>query len=187
MKHLVQHIRNILAKGSISEELVHAIQDVTMVAVPNLQKQVAHREYEPGRYLLYKDPDYGFVVMMLVWSPGQCTPIHDHGVWGIEAVLKNWVRVTSYTNCTQSPKETGSIILPPGSVAYVLPPDADIHQVAHYGEGQAITIHIYGRELKEGRFFVPGEGYKSRSLVCKELKIDFDLSQNEISTLDFQI
>src|SRR5207245_3032935 len=34
-----------------------------------------------ARNLLYRDPAGRFIVVGLVWEPGHCTPIHDHGTW----------------------------------------------------------------------------------------------------------
>lgn len=181
MRQMIDQIRQILQAGVASGRStlieggeIHEIQEVVMESVQGMVDRLAQRDYEPGRYLLYKDPDYGFVVMMLVWNRGQATPIHAHGTWGIEAVIKNKVRVTSYACDDNEAREVGSVVLPTGSVAYVLPPDADIHKVEHFGEGQAITVHIYGRELVENMIFVPGSGFKGMPVSIKKLPEDLD-------------
>jgi predicted metal-dependent enzyme (double-stranded beta helix superfamily) len=181
MKQLIDHIRRVLELGAtqgkrspVEGAEIHEMQEVVMEALPNMIDRLAGREYEPGRYLLYKDPDFGFVVMMLVWNHGQATPIHAHGTWGIEAVVKNKVRVTSYACDNQEAREVGSVVLPTGAVAYVLPPDADIHKVEHFGEGQAITVHIYGRELVENMVFIPGVGFKAKPTTVNQLPEDLD-------------
>ena len=113
------------------------------------------------------------VVMMLVWNRGQATPIHAHGTWGVEAVIKNKVRVTSYACDERDAREVGSVVLPTGAVAYVLPPDADVHKVEHFGDGQAITVHVYGKELLENLVFFPGEGF--RGVQCSVVPVPEDL------------
>jgi predicted metal-dependent enzyme (double-stranded beta helix superfamily) len=40
------------------------------------------------QYLLYCDPWERFSVVSFVWGPGQCTPIHDHTVWGLIGMLR---------------------------------------------------------------------------------------------------
>ena len=45
----------------------------------------AHRYQQ---VLLYADPQHRFSVVSFVWGPGQCTPIHDHTVWGIVGMLR---------------------------------------------------------------------------------------------------
>lgn len=181
MCELIRKIQGVLEAGAMDEAAVHAIQDATLNFIPEFQKAICHRSLEAGRYLLYKDPTHGFVVMMLVWNRGDMTPIHAHGTWGIEAVIQNHVRVTNYTYCQKNPKEIGSVVLPAGSVAYVLPPDADVHTVAQWGDRQAITIHIYGKELKENIIFKPGQGFHPSPVTCRELDLElFDLAKSII-------
>ncbi len=181
MKQMIDQIRRVLENGIARgrENLVegpeiHEIQEVVMESLPGMVDRLAKRDYDPGRYMLYKDPDYGFVVMMLVWARGQSTPIHAHGTWGVEAVIKNRVRVTSYSCDDHEAREVGSVVLPKGAVAYVLPPDADIHKVEHFGDGQAITVHIYGRELIENMVFIPGQGFKGMPVSVNKLPEDLD-------------
>ena len=173
MRTMIEEIRNLLNQGDIDGQQIHLIQEVVMDALPLMVNKLAGRDYEPGRYLLYKDPDYGFVVMMLVWNRGQATPIHAHGTWGVEAVIKNKVRVTSYACDERDAREVGSVVLPTGAVAYVLPPDADVHKVEHFGDGQAITVHVYGKELVENLVFFPGEGFKG--VKCAVVPVPEDL------------
>lgn len=172
MCELIAAIRDTLSQGEVSEMAVHKLQDVAQRFIPKLQAAIVSKDLEKGRYLLYKDPDYGFVIMMLVWGVGDATPIHAHGTWGIEAVVKNHVRVTSYTYCHKSPKEIGSVVLPAGSVAYVLPPDADVHCVAQWGLLPAVTVHIYGKELTENIVFMPGKGFQPCAVTCRPMDLD---------------
>jgi predicted metal-dependent enzyme (double-stranded beta helix superfamily) len=174
MKVMIEEIRTLLKTGEVDANQVRLIQEVVMDSMETMVDRVSGRDFEPGRYLLYKDPDFGFVVMMLVWAPGQQTPIHGHGTWGVEAVIKNRVRVTSYCCETLEARELGSVVLPPGSVAYVLPPDADIHKVEHFGDAQAITVHVYGKELLENLVFFRGVGLKGMPCSVKNLPAELD-------------
>jgi predicted metal-dependent enzyme (double-stranded beta helix superfamily) len=174
MKAMIDEIRSLLCKGEIDGTQIHQIQELVMESLPNMVSKLAKRDYEAGRYLLYKDPDYGFVVMMLVWNRGQATPIHAHGTWGVEAVIKNCVRVTNYACDELCAREVGSVVLPTGAVAYVLPPDADVHRVEHFGEHQAITVHIYGKELVENIVFIPGEGFRRIPVGVNKLPEDLE-------------
>ena len=174
MKTMIDEIRRVLQAGQVDGATIHEIQELVVDSLPVMVNRLAARTYEPGRYLLYKDSDFGFVVMMLVWAPGQETPIHAHGTWGVEAVIKNHVRVTSYDCDTNVAREIGSVVLPVGAVAYVLPPDADVHKVEHFGSEQAITVHVYGKELLENLVFVPGQGFKGMPCSVTELPSDLD-------------
>ena len=120
-----------------------------------------------GRYLAYQDPDYGFVIIVLVWPPGHETPIHDHGTWGIELVLQGELTVTQYSECAVKPLACREQRLAKGSILSHCPPDHDIHAVANCSNALAASMHIYGSELTENRQFVEGQGYV-------ECQLDFD-------------
>ena len=49
-----------------------------------------------ARHLLHKDQHNRFVVLALVWNPGQGTPIHDHACWGLMGILENSLREVDY-------------------------------------------------------------------------------------------
>ena len=51
----------------------------------------AHYRSGPGGYtrnLIYDAPDASLSLYALVWLPGQWTPVHDHGSWGVVGVLE---------------------------------------------------------------------------------------------------
>ena len=48
------------------------------------------------RHLLHKDPKNRFVVLSLVWMPGQGTPIHDHACWGAMGLIENSLEEVCY-------------------------------------------------------------------------------------------
>src|SRR5947209_2679037 len=54
-----------------------------------------------SRNLVYDAPDASMSLYTIVWSPGQWTPVHDHGSWGVVAVLegvleeRNYVRLSA--------------------------------------------------------------------------------------------
>ena len=173
MRSMIDQLRVIIASGPVGAEEITRIQDIVGKSLPKMRAVGLHEKHEgPGRYLLYKDQDLGFVIMMMVWSQGQKTPIHDHGTWGVEGVLKNTIAVTTFTRCDQDPEEISQMILPEDSVTFVLPPDFDRHVVEQYAGDDAISIHVYGKELLSARCFVPGEGFQDLQLSAKLLSIE---------------
>lgn len=180
MRRLVEDIRQALSQGPVSRATVQTMESLVASAVPRLQATSLCKDPpRPGRYLCYRDPDFGFVVMLLVWGPGDGTAIHDHGVWGVEAVLKNSLRVTTYCNSEVNPQPQHALVIEAGAVMHNLPPDRDVHKVEQHGESSAVSLHIYGREMTNNRQFVPGEGFKACALqcrdICGELKSTFSL------------
>lgn len=49
------------------------------------------------QYLLYGDPLDRFSLVSFVWGPGQCTPVHNHLMWGLIGMLRGEEVSTSYT------------------------------------------------------------------------------------------
>ena len=169
---LVASIRKILETGPVCKSRLLSILNITKDYLPNLKHSLQSLNVCPGRYLLYKDPDYGFVIMMLVWAPGDSTPIHAHGTWGVEAVIKRSVRITTFSACPNQPIPIDSQDFPEGSLAYVMPPDEDVHTVSNTGVDHAVTVHIYGQELTENIVFTPGHGFNRKPVVS--LTLDHD-------------
>lgn len=113
-----------------------------------------HRRGWPDRYrqhVLHVAPDGGFSVVVLVWRPGQKTPIHDHISWCVVGVYEGEEEETRYRLHEAA---NGPFLVPdgreracPGRVTTLIPPEEDIHEVANAGVGEAISIHVYGADI----------------------------------------
>jgi predicted metal-dependent enzyme (double-stranded beta helix superfamily) len=102
-----------------------------------------------SQYLLYCDPQARFSVVSFVWGPGQCTPIHDHTVWGLVGVLRG---AEISQRLVKTPD--GGLVrdvsrrLTPGQVETLSPAEGDIHQVCNaYPDRVSISIHVYGADI----------------------------------------
>jgi len=107
----------------------------------------ALRRPDPAGYrrsLLHEAADGGFSIGCFVWSPGQCSPIHDHTGWGVIGVAAGALRETSYRLENGHPVAEGSQRLARGACAWCLPDEGDIHQVGADGDEIALSIHVYG-------------------------------------------
>ena len=175
VRQLVENLRAIIGQGPVERDTIEAMKKMVKLAVPRLQQtNLCLQELKPGRYLCYKDPDFHFVVMLLVWGQGDKTPIHDHGTWGVEAVLKSQFRVTQFNECEVDPKPIAETVCDCGTVMHNLPPDRDVHRLENCGDADCgLSLHIYGREMSGNRMFVPGEGFKSCALETRKLDADF--------------
>ncbi|MGM0715014.1 cysteine dioxygenase [Brevibacillus parabrevis] len=114
-----------------------------------------------ARHTLFVDPKNRFEVMALVWQPGQCTPLHDHdGTWGAEGVLVGRIKVTNFIQADVISVDvvrlfkTGTVIVNAQCTGQLLPP-ADCHILEVEGDQIAITIHVYGKQLRKFRVFEP--------------------------------
>ena len=49
-----------------------------------------------SRNLIYEAPDDSLSLYAIVWLPGQWTPVHDHGSWGVVGVVEGVLEERSY-------------------------------------------------------------------------------------------
>jgi len=97
-------------------------------------------------YLVHAEADGSFSIAVMVWLPGQQTPVHDHLTWCVTGVLKG----TEYEEifavrdghlevvaCNANQVGTVSGFAPPG----------DIHQVTNSGQDVAVSMHVYGTDI----------------------------------------
>lgn len=114
-----------------------------------LQMEYAPPPEQPGWSVkfLYRDFDFALTVQMVAWLPGRISPIHNHGAWGIVALIggaeKN--RLWRRSPTPQHPDRIELVdekILSAGDIIGFLP-DA-IHSVEPMGDEPAITFNLYG-------------------------------------------
>ncbi|ELR97691.1 hypothetical protein [Gloeocapsa sp. PCC 73106] len=106
---------------------------------------------EPSRNLgwsvkiLYQEPDYPITIQNVAWLPHQTSPIHNHGTWGIVAIIsgseknKLWRRTSRKSDRLEL---VGEQILLPGDII-AFNPEA-IHSVEPVGDEPTITFNLYG-------------------------------------------
>ncbi|MBW4641731.1 MAG: cupin [Goleter apudmare HA4340-LM2] len=105
--------------------------------------------------LLYDELGFPLTVQTVTFAPGTKSNIHNHGTWGIVAVLKGQEKNTfwrrNHSLETQDKIETtGEITLFPGDIVSFTP-DA-IHSVQAVGDEPTVTFNIYGETVPKERF-----------------------------------
>jgi predicted metal-dependent enzyme (double-stranded beta helix superfamily) len=117
------------------------------------------------RHLLHRDPANRFVVLALVWQPGQMTPIHDHSCWGVMGLLENSLEEVCYDRLDDGKRADFAELeqsrvtdVGCGGVAYLLPPYEEIHRIGNTTGKPTISLHVYGRDLDEVNVFDPASG-----------------------------
>jgi predicted metal-dependent enzyme (double-stranded beta helix superfamily) len=104
---------------------------------------------------LYDEPFFPLTVQLVAWAPGTVSPIHNHGCWGLVALLsgeeKNtfWQR-SATTKFPDKIKTVGDILLAPGDILCLMP-DA-IHHVEALGDEPTISFNLYGETDYDRRF-----------------------------------
>lgn len=118
-----------------------------------------HYRSDPHHYsrnLVHDAQDAGLSLYTLVWLPGQWTPIHDHGSWGVVGVLegvleeRNYVRVSPERSADDEIDlvRGGVILLGRGAVTSFVPNPDHIHVTGVPTERpRAVSLHVYGRTM----------------------------------------
>jgi predicted metal-dependent enzyme (double-stranded beta helix superfamily) len=121
----------------------------SVVAVP--EQCLRATRMASRRYVLHVDPDGQFSIAAVIWGPGRHTSIHDHFCWGAVAVLAGieeeiWYGLGSRRD-RHALVEQGRRTCCPGEVTVVVPP-GDIHQRRNTGSSVAISLRVYGTDIR---------------------------------------
>jgi predicted metal-dependent enzyme (double-stranded beta helix superfamily) len=100
------------------------------------------------QHLLHVADDGAFSLVALVWLPGQATAIHDHLSWCVVGVHQGAEHETRFTRTLGGQLVlTGTGVAHAGDVDGLLPP-GDIHRVTNVGGDLAVSLHVYGADLR---------------------------------------
>jgi predicted metal-dependent enzyme (double-stranded beta helix superfamily) len=111
-----------------------------------------HTEPDPNGYrphLVEVGPGCACSVVVMVWPPGQCTPIHDHRCWCAVGVLTGREETTSYQLDERGHLvPDGTVVHERGTVTWLAPPARAVHQVRNVGTSVAISLPVYGVDIR---------------------------------------
>jgi 3-mercaptopropionate dioxygenase len=152
MHDLVNRIRCTVARRVDWEQTARLVADELKGNLPSPDiLTFQQRLGDPDHYCslpLHIEPNGSFSIVALVWRPGQETPIHDHVAWCVFGVIQGVEYEELYL------KDDGGCLIeagvncnPTGTVSHVVPP-GDIHRVRSAGDSIAISIHIYGTDVR---------------------------------------
>ena len=108
---------------------------------------------DPDRFrthLLHVPDDGAYSLVAAVWRPGQRTPIHDHIAWCVVGVHRGVEHEIRYRLVDDDLVEDGHTVGAHGSVTVLTPP-GDIHAVVNDSDVVAVSLHVYGADLRERR------------------------------------
>jgi 3-mercaptopropionate dioxygenase len=124
-----------------------------------------------ARNLVYEAPDASLSLYTLVWLPGQWTPVHDHGSWGVVGVLegvleeRNYVRLSPDRGADEGIHlvRGGVILLGRGAVTSFVPNPDHIHVTGVPSErARAVSLHLYGRMMNSFNTYDISSGTRQR-------------------------
>jgi predicted metal-dependent enzyme (double-stranded beta helix superfamily) len=156
LNDLVRSVRGVLSAEREPGQMVRWIGGALrpLLGHPHLLAP-EQREPDPERYrqhVLHAEESGRFSIVALVWLPGQSTVVHDHVAWCAIGVHQGQEREINY----EVRGEPGDRYLIPigecthraGSVS-VLQPPGDVHTVYNPGPDLAISIHVYGADVRK--------------------------------------
>jgi predicted metal-dependent enzyme (double-stranded beta helix superfamily) len=109
-----------------------------------------------SRNLIYRTPDDSLSLYCLVWLPGQWTPVHDHGSWGVVGVVEGVLEERGYVRLSPDRgadegielARGGVVLLGPGAVTSFVPNPDHIHVTGvPASRGRTVSLHLYGRMM----------------------------------------
>ena len=100
------------------------------------------------QHLLHVPDSGAYSLVALVWLPGQTTPVHDHITWCVVGVHQGEEHEIRYRVVSEQLVEIGRAVSRRGAVDALVPP-GDIHRVTNEGAGTAISLHVYGADLRQ--------------------------------------
>jgi len=105
--------------------------------------------------MLYDELGFSMTVQTVNFAPGTISTIHNHGTWGVVAVLKGQEKNTFWQRIPEREfpdkiKPVGELILSPGDIISFTP--NAIHRVEAVGEEPTVTFNIYGETYHSQRF-----------------------------------
>jgi len=133
-----------------------------------------HYRSDPHHYtrnLVFSTPDASLSLYTLVWLPGQWTPVHDHGSWGVVGVLegvleeRNYVRLSPDSGANDDARlaRGGVILLGRGTVTSFVPNPDHIHVTGVPLERpRAVSLHLYGRTMNDFNIYDVAAGTRQR-------------------------
>jgi predicted metal-dependent enzyme (double-stranded beta helix superfamily) len=140
--------------------------------------QPKHFRSDPSGYtrnLIYEAPDRSLSLYALVWLPGQWTPVHDHGSWGVVGVVEGVLEERSYVRLSPDRgadadidlARGGTILLGHGAVTSFVPNPDHIHVTGVPSERpRAVSLHLYGRMMSDFNIYDVDAGTRRRITVA---------------------
>ena len=109
-------------------------------------------------------------IYAICWQPGQYTPIHDHGTWGVVGVLEGTLFEHQFA-CTYKDDATGQYQLVPagvtllsqGAVNTFIPEPDHIHKSGvPKDRAPTASLHLYGRVMTHYHAYDQESGTRTR-------------------------
>jgi predicted metal-dependent enzyme (double-stranded beta helix superfamily) len=149
-RSLVEALREAVGGRGCWQETAGRVAEVLRAGRPRPEiltpEQLAGDPDGYQTHLLYLEPNGSFSVTVMVWLPGQETPIHDHLTWCVTAVMRGTEYEETYAPDGDSLRVVARKENHVGDIGAFAPP-GDIHLVRNAGRDVAVSMHVYGTDI----------------------------------------
>ncbi|HSV52903.1 MAG TPA: cysteine dioxygenase family protein [Burkholderiaceae bacterium] len=127
------------------------------------------------RNLIFDAQDESLSLYSIVWLPGQWTPVHDHGSWGVVGIVEGILEERSYVRLSPDRgadegielARGGTVLLRHGAVTSFVPNPDHIHVTGVPAErSRAVSLHLYGRTMSDFNIYDVGARTRRRINVA---------------------
>ena len=178
LEAFIGRCRGVIAAEGEPADIVHRIAPLMRALLLSRKGFLSpeHFQSDPASYArnaVHVSDDGDLSLFVLVWLPGQWTPVHDHGSWGVVGVLSGVLEERNYMSVDGEIKSDhgirlrrgGGTLLPEGAVSTFVPNPDHIHVTGvPEDRAQATTLHLYGRNMNSFHIYDLAAG--SRRLVA---------------------
>jgi len=180
-------LETFIARATAASREAHHPADCVLALAPLMLDLIEHAgsflapdhyRSDPQTYtrnLVYDAPDRSLSLYALVWLPGQWTPVHDHGSWGVVGVLEGVLEERSYVRLSPDRgadagielARGGTVLLGRGAVTSFVPNPDHIHVTGVPPERpRAVSLHLYGRMMSSFNVYDVGAQTRRRIAVA---------------------
>lgn len=161
LREFVEACDGVVARTEDVGDRVDAIAPLMrrLTAKAELFLEPAHLQSDPAHYrrnAVYFCPRETISLFAIVWLPGQWTPVHDHGSWGVVGVVRGSLEERAYMCPTGEIcrdegivlRRGGVVLLNSGAVTSFVPNPDHIHVTGvDEAEEPCVSLHLYGRNM----------------------------------------
>lgn len=150
------------------DSVTYMLKDKCLSSVSLMLNSLRFREFEWMQYIHFSSHQYTrnllafndyFSLILVCWSPGQKTPVHEHGEDRdvFIRVLQGSLGVQRYLEdewgqtCVD-PDPSASFVVPQGDTVHLHNNDMGLHQTYNASRGNCVSLHLYTPPYLECEF-----------------------------------
>ncbi len=180
LEQFMSDVRKRLRRNAAPEDCVGQMAPLMYRLLDQYPRLLSERSLRPdpaqyARHAVCVDGRGGPSLYAMVWMPGQWTPVHDHGTWGVVGILQGMLQENAM--CRMDPdvdadqgielRRAGSVMLTERSVTTFLPYPDHIHETGAPAAGEVtVSLHLYGQAMNAFHIYDVAEGTRERTTVC---------------------